>query len=31
MLLKNGTIVNKWHYHTVPTYDELVKQYLQNQ
>jgi len=29
--LKNGTIVNKWHYHTVPTYDELVKQYLQNQ
>ncbi len=31
ILLKNGTIVNKWHYHTVPTYDELVKQYLQNQ
>jgi uncharacterized membrane protein YphA (DoxX/SURF4 family) len=29
MLMKNGTIINKWHYHTMPTYDELVKQYLQ--
>jgi uncharacterized membrane protein YphA (DoxX/SURF4 family) len=28
MLIKNGTIINKWHYHTVPTYDELVNQYL---
>jgi len=28
MLIKNGTIINKWHYHTVPTYDELVSQYL---
>ena len=28
MLIKNGTIINKWHYHTVPTYDELVTQYL---
>jgi len=28
MLIKNGTIVNKWHYHTAPTYDELVNQYL---
>ncbi len=28
MLIKNGTIINKWHYHTLPTYDELVSQYL---
>ncbi|TSJ43281.1 DoxX family protein [Mucilaginibacter corticis] len=31
ILLKNGTIVNKWHYHTVPDYDHLVKTYLQQQ
>jgi len=31
MLIKNGTIVNKWHYHAVPSYDDLVKQYLQKQ
>ena len=31
MLIKNGTIINKWHYHTMPTYDELVKEYLQKQ
>ncbi|WP_345949471.1 BT_3928 family protein [Mucilaginibacter sp. PAMB04274] len=31
MLLKNGTVINKWHYHTAPGYDELVKQYLQKQ
>jgi uncharacterized membrane protein YphA (DoxX/SURF4 family) len=28
MLLKNGTIINKWHYHAVPRYDELVKKYF---
>lgn len=31
ILLKNGTIINKWHYHTVPDYDHLVKEYLQKQ
>jgi uncharacterized membrane protein YphA (DoxX/SURF4 family) len=31
MLIKNGTIINKWHYHTVPDYDGLVKEYLQKQ
>ena len=31
LLLKNGTIIHKWHYHTMPTYDKLVKQYFQQQ
>jgi uncharacterized membrane protein YphA (DoxX/SURF4 family) len=28
-LMKNGTIINKWHYHSVPKYEDLVKQYFQ--
>jgi len=28
-LLKNGTIINKWHYHSMPNYDGLVKDYFQ--
>jgi uncharacterized membrane protein YphA (DoxX/SURF4 family) len=31
LLLKNGTIINKWHFHTVPTYDNIVKKYLDPQ
>jgi uncharacterized membrane protein YphA (DoxX/SURF4 family) len=29
LLLKNGTIINKWHYHSIPKYDDLVKEYFQ--
>ncbi|RKR85367.1 DoxX-like protein [Mucilaginibacter gracilis] len=28
LLMKNGTIINKWHFNTVPTYDNIVNQYL---
>jgi uncharacterized membrane protein YphA (DoxX/SURF4 family) len=28
-LMKNGTIVNKWHYHSMPKYEDLVKEYFQ--
>jgi uncharacterized membrane protein YphA (DoxX/SURF4 family) len=31
LLIKNGTVINKWHYHSIPKYDELVKQYFQLQ
>ncbi len=28
LLLKDGVVINKWHFNTMPTYDELVKTYL---
>ncbi len=28
LLIKNGTVINKWHYHNMPKYDTLVKDYL---
>jgi len=31
LLLKNGVVINKWHYHNMPKYDDLVKEYLQKQ
>jgi len=30
-LMKNGVVVGKWHYHSVPEYDKLAKQYFQKQ
>ncbi len=29
LLMKNGVILNKWHYHSVPKYEDFVKQYFQ--
>ncbi|WP_106292097.1 BT_3928 family protein [Arcticibacter pallidicorallinus] len=28
LLLKNGVVINKWHFHTLPTYNELESRYL---
>jgi uncharacterized membrane protein YphA (DoxX/SURF4 family) len=30
LLMKNGTILNKWHYHSMPKYDDLIKKYFQD-
>lgn len=30
LLLKKGTVINKWHFHNVPSYDELVAAYFGN-
>ncbi|OOQ58880.1 BT_3928 family protein [Mucilaginibacter pedocola] len=31
ILLKNGTVINKWHYHSLPKYEDLVKEYFSKQ
>lgn len=31
LLLKNGTVIGKWHYHNLPGYEELVDQYIGKQ
>jgi uncharacterized membrane protein YphA (DoxX/SURF4 family) len=28
ILIKNGTVINKWHYNHIPKYETLVKEYL---
>ncbi|WP_443937837.1 BT_3928 family protein [Pedobacter sp. MW01-1-1] len=30
LLLKDGVIINKWHYHTLPSFEQLSKKYFGN-
>jgi hypothetical protein len=31
ILMKNGIVINKWHYHSLPKYEGLVKEYFSKQ
>ncbi|MBD1365267.1 DoxX family protein [Mucilaginibacter sp. ZT4R22] len=31
ILMKNGVVINKWHYHGLPKYEDLVKEYFSKQ